>query len=105
MVDFSKFTTTKEECDLIEKIASAAMHAGVKRSKCDLYLDLECAHNDTPLRLQEMLDAASGDDAMKFSFLHDVYGIVNCLDRQTGKLGNCFVPRFAKPEKSDAVAI
>lgn len=40
------------------------------------------------------LDAlAEADD---FNFTHDVYGICGHLDRETGKLGNCFVPRFAR---------
>jgi hypothetical protein len=40
------------------------------------------------------LDALSRAD--DFNFIHDVSGIVRHLDRSTGKLMNCFVPRFAR---------
>jgi len=35
-------------------------------------------------------------------FWHDISGINSNLDRDTGKLRNCFVPRCAKPENRDA---
>lgn len=41
------------------------------------------------LKLQEWLDAPDLD------FAHDFNGIVRHIDRNTGKLGGCFLPRFA----------
>ena len=55
-----------------------------------ILMDLAAVHHHTPLRLVEMADA---DD---FNLIHDVAGIGNCLNRTTGKLEDCFVPRFAK---------
>lgn len=56
----------------------------------DLLMDLTAVHaNGCPLRLRELLDA---DD---FNFNHDVFGIFRAIDRRTGQLRNCFVPRFA----------
>lgn len=41
------------------------------------------------------LDALA--DADQFNFIHDVGGIVRHLDRSTGKIGGCFIPRYARP--------
>jgi hypothetical protein len=40
------------------------------------------------------LDALAGADDMNFA--HDVAGIVRHIDRSTGKLTDCFVPRYAR---------
>lgn len=62
-----------------------------QRSACSLHMDLTAVHrNIAPLRLQELLDT----DA--FNFTHDIGGIRRHLDRETGELGGCFVPRFAR---------
>jgi hypothetical protein len=42
---------------------------------------------------------AKADD---FNFIHDVAGIVRHLDRSTGKLVDCFVPRFARHQADAA---
>ena len=52
-------------------------------------MDITYAHEDTPLRLEELLAA---DDV---NFAHDVGGIARHLDHETLVLGDCFVPRFA----------
>ena len=41
----------------------------------------------------DMEALASADE---FNFIHDVVGIVRHLDRDTGKLMDCFIPRFAR---------
>lgn len=38
------------------------------------------------------VDLVQADD---FNFAHDVVGIANHLDRDTGELKDCFLPRFA----------
>lgn len=40
------------------------------------------------------LDALSKAD--DFNFIHDLGGICNHIDRTTGKLTGCFLPRFAR---------
>lgn len=56
-----------------------------------LTMDLSASHaNGTPIDFQKMLDAPAVD------FAHDILGIQRHLNRQTGKLENCFVPRCAK---------
>jgi hypothetical protein len=41
------------------------------------------------------LDLAGLYAAPQMDFAHDVLGIWRHLDRSTGKLGDCFVPRYA----------
>lgn len=36
-----------------------------------------------------------------FDFAHDVYGIMRHMDRTTGKLGGCFLPRCARREDAN----
>ncbi len=89
------FEVTKDERKLIEKIAERADkdlfgHAHGVQSRLDTEMDLSAViAQGVPMRLQELLDA----DA--FNFAHDIGGIYRHLDRSTGKLGGCFLPRFA----------
>ena len=56
----------------------------------DAMMDVTAVHaNYMPLALSDLLAA---DD---FDFSHDVFGIRRHIDRDTGRLGNCFVPRYA----------
>jgi hypothetical protein len=55
----------------------------------DTLMDIYAVCSHTPLRLHEL---ATADD---FDFVHDVGGIRQHLNRQTGELRNHFVPRFA----------
>lgn len=53
-------------------------------------MDLTAVHaNGTPLRLAALRSAPDTD------FGHDVFGIRRYLDRETGQLMECFVPRCA----------
>lgn len=55
-------------------------------------MDVIATHaNGNPLRLADLLAA---DD---FNFAHDMSGICNCLDRETGRLTRSFRPRFSVP--------
>ena len=57
-----------------------------------------CHLNGCPLRLVDLLTADG------FDFAHDIWGIGQNLDRDTGKLLNHFLPRFAKQQKCAAKA-
>ena len=94
MIDWSKIKTTRVDLELISQIVTRAG----KESRADLHggdfaMDLELAHAGCPLDLDKLLDAGSGD------FWHDVGGIANYLNRNTGELMDCFVPQFAKREE------
>lgn len=101
------FATSREDAELIWDIARRAVETARKvlmrsrgRIDGDLVnaqlwaMDITAVHcNGRPLRLRELYLA---DD---FNFSHDVFGIHRHLDRETGELGWCFVPRFAVPER------
>jgi hypothetical protein len=91
------FEINDSDFKLVRKIVERAAkkrpdHFGKKLEKLDLEMDLVATHsNGNPLDFQKILDA---DD---FNFGHDVYGIVNHIDRRTGKLTRCFLPRYSRP--------
>jgi hypothetical protein len=95
------FSVPKQDMTIIIKIAKRAV-AMAKKAKIayefiDCDMDITACHaNGNPLKLQELLDA---DD---FNFAHDVFGIRRHIDRQTGQLTGCFVPRFSAPETPPA---
>ncbi len=85
------FAVSYSDAGLIGSIVSrvARMNIGKRIDQVGLMMDLTACHaNGNPLRLSELLVA---DD---FNFTHDVYGIQRHINRDTGKLENCFVPRF-----------
>ena len=90
-VEFADFT--KEEQKVVDGIVARAAKAlreqGRRLDRASLHMDLSATHAKCPLRLRELLDA---DD---FNFAHDVFGIMRHMDRSTGELGDCFLPRFA----------
>ena len=53
-------------------------------------MDVIATHlNGCPLKLTELAKAPD------FDFAHDVFGIRRNLDRTSGQLGNCFLPRYS----------
>lgn len=91
------FNTSRHEFDLIAKIVDRAWGIDwLRRSyhqRMDMHMDVSAVHaNGNPLRLEGLLAA---DD---FNFAHDMSGICNCLDRDTGKLTKGFSPRFSQPQ-------
>jgi len=83
---------TKEETVLINKIVKRACKSFPKNIKDGMSLDMDISatHISCPLRLTDLLAAD------KFNFAHDVFGIMSHINRETGNLEHCFVPRFAK---------
>jgi len=91
-----KFTATKDEFKFIGDIAhravSMANKYGCDYDIVDALMDIEACHsNGCPLKLSELAQAPSAD------FAHDVFGIRRHINRETGKLEDCFLPRFAMP--------
>lgn len=92
------FAASKEDHELIEKIVERAV--GMWR-EADHDLDImtammditACHANGCPLKLQELYNAKGTD------FAHDVGGIMRHINRQTGQLGDCFLPRYADLSK------
>ena len=92
------FNTTDDDARLIFAIAKRAKSLCAKPRQFDslaFVMDVTACHaNGCPLKLAEWLAA---DD---FNFLHDAAGIQRHIDRTTGKLGDCFWPRFAVKEET-----
>jgi hypothetical protein len=76
---------------IVTRAIFIAQRYGVEISaRRDLQMDLEAVHgNGCALRLEALLAA---DDE---NFAHDVFGIREHLDRETGELRHHFWPRFA----------
>lgn len=84
-----------ERLEVILKIVLRAERMGLMVfDKLSLVMDLEYADQEFGLRLEELLNA---DD---LNFTHDVCGIQRHLNRQTKKMEDCFVPRFASSGRS-----
>lgn len=100
MIDFA---ATAEDTRAIHDIAKrAATMLGedlveLGFGMMDVEMDVTACHlNGCPLELADLL----ATDASNFG--HDIGGIIQHLDRETGELRDCFVPRFAAPETSRA---
>lgn len=92
-----QFTATREESRIITKIAQRAIAIatteGIDYDYQSAHMDIEACHsNGMPLDLTKLLNAPDGD------FGHDVFGIRRFMDRDTGRLLDCFVPRCAMPQ-------
>ncbi len=92
------FNASKTEYKKIHAIAlravSLAIVSGIDYPLMDAEMDLSATHcNGMPLDLDRL---ASADDA---NFGHDIFGIRRHINRETGELQNCFVPRFAAPRR------
>ena len=86
------FTITFEDAALVRKIVDRAKRENLLggRTRKDLNMDLVATHaNGCPIDFSRLLHADL------FNFSHDIAGIVRHLDRRTGELTNCFVPRMA----------
>lgn len=90
------FKTTSAECDLIGQIADRAEQRGLIHkgySRMTAVMDLTACHaNGCPLDFAGLLAAEPLD------FTHDICGIARHMNRETGKLGGCFLPRCAARE-------
>lgn len=89
------FKTTKEEAALIHQIAKRAATlyyaAKIKMETIDVDMNVTATHaNGCPLNLEKLFGFPD------FDFMHDITGINRHLDRNTGKLRGCFLPRSSK---------
>ena len=89
------FDVSGEEQMIIQQIAVRAnkLPWGPDRpTLMQIMMDITGCHcNGCPLRLAALLEA---DD---FNFAHDVGGIMRHINRETGDLMHCFLPRYALP--------
>lgn len=91
-----RFDVSLANARLVRRIVERAVRDSLirenEKEKLSLAMDLEATHaNGCRMDFARLL----GADA--FNFAHDVAGIRRHIDRRTGRLRDCFVPRFAKP--------
>jgi hypothetical protein len=58
--------------------------------RMDTVMDISAVHLKTPIDLDRLLEF---DD---FNLLHDVFGIIRHINRETGELKNCFLPKACR---------
>lgn len=83
-------TLSKEEHAAMHKVMDRALKQYPTYPPMTLALDLLNAHDDVGLDFERLLAFEA------FDFSHDITGICNHMDRSTGKLRHCFLPRCAK---------
>ena len=94
-----RFNSTYEEYNLIAKICKRARDVYNKAGLtppdvATLTMDLDAAHsNGAPLDFKKLLEFP------QFDFMHDIHGIQTHIDRGTGRLTHCFLPRCHKHTK------
>ncbi len=88
MIDWNK--GTKAELELASDIAKRAVKLLGEGKALTFAMDIQACHtNGCCLKLVDLLKARNTD------FLHDVIGINRHLDHDTGRLKDCFLPRYA----------
>lgn len=95
-----KFDATPQEIENVNAITArivpkicATTGSDAEDLSLSTRMDLIAAHaNGCPMDFDRMRKA---DD---FNILHDIMGIKNHLNRETGRLEGVFLPRFAKRE-------
>ena len=84
-----KLVELKTIAAISRRAKSVFDNAGVPFDHLSTTMDIEKVHEICPLNLDALLDADQGN------FGHDITGIYNHFNRETGQLENCFVPRYS----------
>ena len=90
-VEFAEFTDAERR--YVKRIVKRLKEYSSDLDSLEVTMDLAAVHKTTPLRLRAL------STADKMNLLHDIYGIRDNLDRDTGRLKEFFFPRFAQKEK------
>ena len=93
MIDWKK--GTKKDSKTIERIVKRmSTFPGIEVDAESAQMDITATHiSGCPLDLEKL------EGFEDFSFIHDVGGISEHLDRKTGKLKDFFLPRCAKKKE------
>lgn len=86
--------TSNADVYLIRGVVDRVMARCPDLNRMDAEMDIAAANLTCPMDLYKLIEA---DD---FNFWHDVSGIGQHLNRETGELENCFHPRCAKPSEA-----
>ena len=86
-VSKSEMTTINE---ISRRAVAMAQELGHDIPIMDFHMDITACHaNGCPLKLSELASAP------QFDFAHDVFGIRRHINRETGQLEDCFLPRYS----------
>jgi len=87
MIDWKSIS--KADLDLALECALRA-HGLFPETSINVYwMDISAAHINSPLRLRDLLESD------EFNFIHDVLGINKHINRKTGRMNDCFFPRYS----------
>lgn len=97
MATLNNLATSDKNCDrLTIRIISRLKHGHPdlwkKLDNLSLSMDLAVCYNKGHANLAALLELDPRD------FVHDIIGIVDYLNRKTGEMNNCFVPRSFIPK-------
>lgn len=97
------FKVTKRESQLIRKIMRRFRMVMEDSGEIFPWIEYEmsltaCHANGTPIKLVELSLASD------FDVMHDVCGIHRHIDKATGEIRDCFVPRFVNMERQKSGA-
>lgn len=82
--------TMELEAGIAQRAVAMAKELNIQYDKMTATMDIDACHNNgNPLKLAELLNADNTN------FAHDVFGIRANINRKTGELENCFVPRYS----------
>lgn len=85
-----EFNATQEETTLIAEIAKRAKKELGEKDIVNTMMNITATHcNGCRLDLQKLLDFDTSN------FAYDIYGIEKHIDKNTGELTRCFLPRCA----------
>lgn len=86
------FDVNEKDTRAIVAIAKRAVIQGVSHDFLKTEMDVAACHaNGMSLDLEKLLKSPDGD------FIHDITGIARHINRETGAIEDCFVPRCHKP--------
>jgi hypothetical protein len=91
MIKWNRITRNEDPIieNIVQRLVKYGYEAGCPVDRMPASMDIRAAHLAHPLRLAELLAAD------EFNFKHDVYGILNHIDRNTGEMKDFFCPRFS----------
>lgn len=88
MIDFS--TNLEDAVAVLERVSKITGNVYVGKNRMAFLMDILAADGENGNRPIDYKRLLAADD---FTFIHDVGGICTHMDRTTGLLGGCFIPR------------
>lgn len=81
---------TQRVFDIANRAISVAEENNIKLDRVRTFIAVGMAHEKNPLELDSLLKADN------LNFIHDLFGILNHIDLNTGEMRDSFLPRFTQ---------